>query len=277
MERRRRGLYPGGLVYSNNRVIRSHFRRAWDDVAPDPDGLPAGEAFSAVAHDYERAVVGSPANVHMRAIVRDALGGLVRPGDRALDLGAGTGTDALWLADRGATVLAVDVAEGMVREASRRVQAAGIEDRVTVRRMAIEGLRALLPEHARRYDLVLADFGALNLAVEPEVWGPVVARLLKPGGRLVATVMNRWCASELLAGLLRGRTSFALRRVRGDPVRIGGVPVSATLYTPREFARRLRRHFTVRTGAVRPLPSPGPRAPGDGAARSGASAGGPRS
>ena len=35
MEARRRRLYPGGYVYSNNRVIRSHFRRAWhNDGAP---------------------------------------------------------------------------------------------------------------------------------------------------------------------------------------------------------------------------------------------------
>ena len=247
MERRRRGLYPGGLIYSNSRVVRSHFRRFWVDVPPDPDGNLAAEAFSRIADDYEHRVVASSSNLHMRGIVRQKLDGFVRPGDRVLDLGTGTGTDAIWLARRGASVLAVDVAEGMVREASQRVDEAGVQDRVEVRRLAIEELRTLLPGHARKYDLVLANFGALNLAGDPERWAPVIARLLKPGGYLVANVMNRWCAWEIFAGLLRGRFRFALRRARGDTIRIGDVPLSAALYTPRSFARRLGPYFDTRS------------------------------
>lgn len=247
MERRRRGLYPGGLIYSNSRVVRSHFRRFWVDVPPDPDGNLAAEAFSRIADDYEHRVVASSSNLHMRGIVRQKLDGFVRPGARVLDLGTGTGTDAIWLARRGASVLAVDVAEGMVREASQRVDEAGVQDRVEVRRLAIEELRTLLPGHARKYDLVLANFGALNLAGDPERWAPVIARLLKPGGYLVANVMNRWCAWEIFAGLLRGRFRFALRRARGDTIRIGDVPLSAALYTPRSFARRLGPYFDTRS------------------------------
>ena len=245
MEARRRGRYPGGLIYSNGRVVRSHFRRSWGDTPLDPEGIAASEAFTRVAGDYDQKVVSSRSNRHMRSIVREALTTLVRPGDRVLDLGAGTGVDAVWLAERGASVLAVDVSEGMVKEASRRVEMAGVQERVEVRRLPIEELRALLPRHARSYDLVLADFGALNLSGDPDRWGPVVARLLKPGGHLVATVMGRWSLWELLAGFLRGRPSFALRRVRGEPIRIGGVPLVATLYTPGAFARRLRTHFRV--------------------------------
>ena len=70
MERRRRGLYPGGLIYSNSRVVRSHFRRFWVDVPPDPDGNLAAEAFSRIADDYEHRVVASSSNLHMRGIVR---------------------------------------------------------------------------------------------------------------------------------------------------------------------------------------------------------------
>ena len=247
MESRRRALFPGGLIYSNSRVIRSHLRRSWDDLPADPDGLPAAQAFSNVASDYQERVVSSPANRHMRSIVRQGLEGLVHPGDRILDLGAGTGADAVWLAERGALVLAVDVAEGMVQECSQRVADAGLEERVEVRRLAIEDLRALLPTYARRFNLVLTDFGALNLCGDPDRWAPVVARLLKPGGRLVASVMNRWAAWELGAGLIRGRPSFAFRRARSEPISIGGVALPVALYTPGGFARSLRLHFHRRS------------------------------
>ena len=245
MEGRRRRRFPGGLVYSNGRVIRSHFRRSWGNAPVDPEGVPSSEAFTRVAAEYDELVATSPANRHMRAIVHETLQGLVRQGDRTIDLGAGTGVDAIWLARQGASVLAIDVAEGMVQEANRRVRSANLEDRIEVRRLAIQELRTLLPEQARRYDLAIADFGALNLSGDPERWAPAIGRLLKPGGYLVATVMNRWCAWELIAGMLRGRPSFALRRLRADPIGIGGVPLAVDLYTPAGFARRLSTHFRV--------------------------------
>ncbi|HEX5141987.1 MAG TPA: FG-GAP-like repeat-containing protein, partial [Dehalococcoidia bacterium] len=243
MEARRRALYPGGYVYSNNRVIRSHFRRSWHNDPAEEDGLPVSRAFDAIAGSYAADVETTPANEHMRSIVHDELRQLVKPGMSILDLGAGTGTDAVWLARLGATVLAIDVSQGMVDEARRRVEAEGLERVVEVRRLAIENLSSLLPEYARRFDLVLCDFGALNTAGAATAWGPVAARLLKPDGRLVATVMNRWCLPEMAASLLRLRPSFALRRWRAQPIAVGGVPLTTRLYSPGEFAGLLRGSF----------------------------------
>jgi hypothetical protein len=117
---------------------------------------------------------------------------------------------------------------------------------------------SLLPGHTRRYDLVLCDFGALNTAGAASTWGPVVARLLKPDGRLVATVMNRWCLAEIAASLLRLRPSFALRRWRGEPISVGGVPLTTKLYSAAEFARSLKNNFEQETvrGLCVALPPP---------------------
>jgi SAM-dependent methyltransferase len=149
----------------------------------------------------------------------------------------------VWLARHGASVLAVDVSEGMVEQARERVIREKLGAQVEVRRLAIENLATLLPEHARAFDIVLCNFGALNMAGDPAAWGPVVARLLKPEGRLIATVMTRWCLPEIAASILRLRPSFALRRARGAPIDVGGVPLTARMYSPGEFARRLRGHF----------------------------------
>ncbi len=242
-ERGRKRNYPGGYIYSNRRVIRSHFRRAWNDATPFQHARPSATAFTRVAPSYQEDVVASPANRHMRSAVHEALGDLIRAGDCVLDVGAGTGVDAIWMARRGASVLAVDVASGMVDEMRRRTSEAGAQERVAVRQLAVEDLKELLPMHARRYDIVLANFGALNLAGDPGRWVAVVARLLKHDGHLVVNVMNRWCLPELVAGFLRLRIAFALRRLRGDPISIGDVSLVATLYTPGAFARRLQSHF----------------------------------
>ena len=239
----RRGFYPGGLIYSNNRVIRSHLRLAWRENNSGVSCYSVGEAFSEVAPDYQRQVVSSSSNRHMRNIVHRVLVEIVQPGMKVLDLGAGTGEDAIWLAQHGAEVLAIDVAPGMVQVATRRVAEFGLDDRVRVRCLAIQNLRDLLPGEAGVFDIVLADFGVLNLAGRPETWAPVISRFLKPKGKLVASMINRWCLSEILAGLAGGKLHYAFRRIRGEPIRVGSHYLPVSLFTPGTFAKRLKAYF----------------------------------
>ena len=59
--------------------------------------------------------------------MREALGDV--RGLAVLDLGCGTGRHALWLAEAGATVTAVDFSEGMLSEARRKPGAAAVRFR----------------------------------------------------------------------------------------------------------------------------------------------------
>ena len=99
---------------------------------------------------------------------------------QALDVGCGEGADAIWLAQRGWTVTAVDVSEVALcraREASHR---AG----VAVEWICADVLQAPFP--ARSFDLVSMQYPALPKAAGE----PALRRLLdavRPGGLLLAT------------------------------------------------------------------------------------------
>ena len=56
----------------------------------------------------------------------------------ALDLGCGTGGDALWLAERGWTVTGVDIAAAALAQAERAADDAGLADRVIWRRVDLD-------------------------------------------------------------------------------------------------------------------------------------------
>jgi SAM-dependent methyltransferase len=75
------------------------------------------------------------------------------PPGRALDLGCGEGGDAVWLAERGWHVVAVDVSEVALQRATAEARARGVADRID---FVHHDLSATFP--AGVFDLVSAQF-----------------------------------------------------------------------------------------------------------------------
>lgn len=93
----------------------------------------------------------------------------VSPGDRVLDIGSGPGTLALPLARSGASVTAVDPAEGMLAELRAAAEREGITTITPVRGLweEIDPDRDLAPP----YDRVVASFSL----VMPDIWSALAA------------------------------------------------------------------------------------------------------
>jgi SAM-dependent methyltransferase len=113
-------------------------------------------------------------------------------GADVVDVGCGTGSLALLLAEQGHRVTGVDVSPGMVAQARRKLAAAGHQVAVLL------GDAAAVPVGARRFDVVL---------VRHLLWAlpdPLAAlrrwvRVLRPGGHLVL-IEGRWATPATAAG-----------------------------------------------------------------------------
>ncbi len=97
-----------------------------------------------------------------------------QPGERVLDLAAGTGTSSQPFADRGATVVPCDFSIGMLRVGKRNRPHLGFA--------AGDGTR--LPFADDTFDAVTISFGLRNI-VDPDTGLAEMLRVTRPGGRLV--------------------------------------------------------------------------------------------
>lgn len=135
-------------------------------------------SFGSVARQYDRHRPGYPAAM-IDAVVGYAH---LQPGDRVLDVGAGTGHATLAFAQRGYSLTAIEPDGEMAAVASQRAATAGLS--IAVLETDFESAR--LPAHAFR---LLASGTAWHW-VAPQLRNRLAARVLAPGGAL-APFWNR--------------------------------------------------------------------------------------
>jgi SAM-dependent methyltransferase len=152
-----------------------------------------------------------------------------------LELGCGTGEDAVWLAERGVRVTATDASPAMLAVAGEKAARAGVTDRLLLARLDLES-----PEEVSfgSFDGAFSSFGALNCIPARRRVAEALAGWVRPGGRVVLVVMGPLCAWEIAWHLARGRPQTAFRRLRdGAPAHVGAGVTTRVWYPP---PRRLR-------------------------------------
>jgi SAM-dependent methyltransferase len=223
----------------------------------------AATAFSRVADRYDAEWGGNAIGRWMRAESLETLCRRFGAGQRVLELGCGTGEEAVALAARGVHVLATDVAPGMLQRAAERARAAGVAERVTFRRMAASEAAGLAEEcGVGTFDGAYASFGVLNC--EPDLGGVAggLALLLRPGRCFICSVMNRFYPWEVLWFLARRGGRGAGRRWRGwieapvSPELAERVP--CRYFRPGEFRQFFGSAFALTECRALPLLLPPP-------------------
>jgi SAM-dependent methyltransferase len=116
-------------------------------------------------------------------LVEFVTAGRIRP-TRTLEIGAGTGTNSIWLAERGFEVLGIDVAPLAVEQANAKLEGRGLGCRFA----ALDFLTAVPP--AGPFQFVF-DRGCFHVFDEPEErarFAAQVAAALAPGGMWLSLI-----------------------------------------------------------------------------------------
>ena len=147
-------------------AVRNTSPNPFDDIAPFYDAW------------FETPLGAKVAGLERRLLLRLAR---PRPGERALEVGVGTGYFARWVAEAGAQVTGVDLSWPMLRQAARK----GLPLRL------VQGDALALPFAEGQFDLAYT-MTMLEFVPDPTQAVAGMWRVLRPGGRLVAAVLNAW-------------------------------------------------------------------------------------
>jgi SAM-dependent methyltransferase len=213
------------------------------DPGPDSDPLrETQQAFDSVAADYDSPLGNNALIQRMRATTWRVLERRFARNARLIDLGCGTGIDAVHLAQTGRNVLATDWSPLMVERTRQRASAASATDRVQVRCLGAHQLAQLDGIHDGAY----SNFGPLNCVPDLREMAGQCRRLLRPGGQLIFTVIGRICPWEYLYYRWRRPDRARIRAAQGQvAVGMNGHRIWTTYYRPLEFYAAFAGEFEL--------------------------------
>ena len=210
---------------------------------------PAVRAFDALAGAFDERFGAWESVAAQRRAVRRALLDAFPEGASLIELGGGTGEDALFLARNGRSVLVTDGAPRMAARTDEKARAASLEDRVTAARVSLEDLDAWARVYTGApFDGAFSNFASLNCVEDHRPVARGLARLLAPGRRALLVVFGPFCPGETLVLLARGKPRAAFRRAgrAPAPARLGGETFTVTYPAPGTLARKFAPWFRLK-------------------------------
>lgn len=204
-------------------------------------------AFDGVALTYDHHIFGNPMNMWLRDRSVDLMTTLFKQGDTVVEVGCGTGTETLRLASRGIRVVATDVSQRMLDVLMTKARARGLQENVVpVHCRAHQLKEGLSKAGCTSVDGAYSTYGAVN--TEPRL-GEMMSSLhglIRPGGKLVLGVWNKYCLYEIIGYSMRMRPSMTVARLR-NPVPVGKSRfcVTTNAFSVGELSRQIRGRFEL--------------------------------
>jgi SAM-dependent methyltransferase len=220
--------------------------------------------FDAAADRYDADEEHNPVLAHMRARSFRRLCEAFPEGAKLLELGSGTGSESARLvSERGACVALSDVAPRLLGRAAAKVSAARVGALLGAHRLRASDVGSLEAVYGSEFfDGALSSFGPLNCEPDLRPVARGLAGLVRPGGALVFSIINRWCPMEVAWYALHGEWRTAARRW-GGPIQAAAYPggpkdVTTWYYTRADVESAFAPDFRVEHVEALPVLWPPP-------------------
>ena len=199
------------------------------------------EAFSRQSTFYDLLEEKNQILKWMRYQVRNHVLSFLKPGDRILEINAGTGLDAVFFAQKGFNIYATDISKGMIEQLNAKVKEKNLSGNIKVQQCSFTELNKI---NSEPFDYIFSNFGGLNCLPVLEDALKFFPGLLKPGGRITLVIMPKICPWEI-AHIFLGRWKTAFRRLgkNGTSAHIEGVYFKSFYHSPESVLKALGKDF----------------------------------
>jgi ubiquinone/menaquinone biosynthesis C-methylase UbiE len=206
------------------------------------------DAFDSAAEEYDYTINQNFINRWIRQRSMQELLKLTNPEDTLLEIGCGTGAEAVALSKDVSKIVATDISEQMIRTLEMKVRAMKLTDRIIpfkVRAAEILKVSSILGD--KKIRVAYSFNGALNCEPELERFSSELSKIMQEGGFFVCSIRNTLFLSEaILHALALQFRRMSPRKKQPIMVSVGGKDIPSTYYSPSEFIRLFSPHFEIR-------------------------------
>jgi len=206
---------------------------------------PSALAFDQVASSYDQLFTHTAVGWAQRRQVWRHLDAAFPPGNRILELNCGTGVDARFLANGGRFILACDASMRMLAVARSHAAEQNSAGNPEYLQLANEQLREL--DGQAQFDGAFSNFSGVNCVADLAAIAVSLARLVRPGGKVLLCLWGRFCVGEIVWYLSHGRVRKALRRLsREASASLGGVEFRVHYHTVEQTEQAFAPWFLLK-------------------------------
>lgn len=162
-----------------------------------------------------------------------------------LEINAGSGEDALFLAKKGANVLVSDVSTEMLKIAQSKFKNHNFQSEILFQKIDLKNFE--IPE--KKFDLIFSNFGGLNCLSnkELELLSNQSQSILTENGKLVLVIMPTFCLWESIYFVSKLKFKNAFRRMSKKAVNanVSGIEIKTYYHSPNAIKSIFKDFFSV--------------------------------
>jgi len=205
------------------------------------------EAFDSASEEYDFTISHNFINTWIRKRSIRELLQLVKSRDVLLEIGCGTGAEAIQISRNVSQIIATDISQGMLNLLRQKIMAKKLENILPVQARAanISSVASLVDGGKVR--IAYSFNGALNLEPDIDRFPLELCRILESAGYFVCSVRNIFCLSETMAhAAVLQIDKIAPRKKQPTMVSVGGIDIPAFYYSTSLMSRLFKPYFRLR-------------------------------
>lgn len=196
------------------------------------------DAFDSASEEYDFTISHNYINTWIRRRSIRELLNFTKPENTLLEVGSGTGAEAIEICRHVSKIIATDISEKMIEILAKKIEARRLSSRIMPLRVrAADIAKAGELADSGRVEVAYSFNGALNCEPELDKFVDGLSSILVPGGYFVCSIRNSFCLGEALShAAVMQFEKMTPRKKQPVMVSVGGSDIPSFYYQPASFS-----------------------------------------